>query len=165
MLDYLRDMLDLALRKEVQGIHFWATVYVLVVLGGSLWHVLKVRAWPHAEGQLLSLGIRPLGGAGLGSGDADHVPSALYRYQVNGQEFLGHEISVWKMSASGLLKNAAYVLPRLVAVEPTGRVRIYYHPKHPNKSLLLRPGWMSLCSLTVAMGLTAALYLWSWHLP
>ena len=27
MLDYLQRMLDLALRKELQGIHFWATLY------------------------------------------------------------------------------------------------------------------------------------------
>ena len=40
----------LALRKELQGLHFWATVYVLVVLLGTVWHVLRVRRWPSTQG-------------------------------------------------------------------------------------------------------------------
>jgi hypothetical protein len=89
-------MLDLALRKELQGIHFWATLYVLIVLVGSLWHALRVRAWPQTEGQLLSLGTRPLGSSGLDTRNQDYVPSALYRYQVNGLSYEGREISIWR---------------------------------------------------------------------
>lgn len=105
MFEYLQHMFDLASRKQLQGIHFWATVYVLVVLIGSLWHALRVRAWHHTEGQLLRLGICPLGSTDLGTADQDHVPLALYRYLVNGQAYEGREISIWKMSASGVLRG------------------------------------------------------------
>ena len=105
-------MLDLALRKELQGIHFWATLYVLIVLVGSLWHALRVRSWPHVEGQLLSLGTRPLGTPDLGTSDQDHVPSALYLYQVNGQTYEGREISIWKMSASGMCLTSTILTAR-----------------------------------------------------
>lgn len=53
----------------------------------------------------------------------DHVPYALYTYQVNGLPYQGREISVWKMSASGLLKNAAHMLPRQVRSDASGGVR------------------------------------------
>lgn len=105
MIEYLRSMIDLALRKELQGIHFWASVYVLIVLTGSLWHVLRVRRWPSTEGRLLRLGVRQFGATEFNPADQQYVPDALYSYRVHGQSYQGREISVWKMSASGLLKN------------------------------------------------------------
>ena len=162
MLEYLQRMLDLALRKELQGFHFWATIYVLFVLLGSLRHALRVRAWPHVEGQLLSLGVRPLGSPEPGTRNQDYVPSALYRYQVNGQSYEGSEISIWKMSASGMLKNAANIVPGLVKPNETGHVPVYYNPKRPKKSLLLRPGWASLSVLSALIIFTAAFYIWRW---
>lgn len=162
MLDYLHRMLDLALRKELQGIHFWATLYVLVVLAGSLWHALRVRRWPQVEGQLLDLGIRPLGGPDPGTRDQDYVPSALYRYEVNGRSYTGQGISIWKMSASGMLRNTAKLLPAQVSPDETGRIAIYYNPGRPEKSLLLRPGWPSITFLSALIFLTTAFYLWRW---
>lgn len=162
MLDYLQRMLDLALRKELQGIHFWATLYVLIVLVGSLWHALRVRRWPQVEGQLLSLGIRPLGSPDPGTRDQDYVPSALYRYEVNGQSYAGREISIWKMSASGMLQNTAKILPSQVRPSETGKVIIYYNPKRPKKSLLLRPGWASISFLSALIFLAVAFYIWRW---
>ena len=162
MLEYLQRMLDLALHKELQGIHFWATLYVLIVLIGSLWRALRVRGWPRVEGQLLSLGIRPLGTPDLGTSDQDFVPSALYRYQVNGRSYEGREISIWKMSASGVLKNTANLLPARVRPSPTGKVPVYYNPRRPKKSVLLRPGWASISFLSALIVLTAAFYVWRW---
>jgi hypothetical protein len=162
MIDDVRDMVDLALRKEPQGIHFWGTVYVLVVLVGSLWHVLRVRRWPSVDGELVRLGIRPLGVPDPEISRQDHVPDALYRYQVDGTWYEGRELSVWKMSASGLLKGAAHVLPRQVRADPSGRLRVFHHPKRPAKSLLLRPGWGSVLFLAVSIAATAGLYLWRW---
>jgi Protein of unknown function (DUF3592) len=162
MLEYLQHMFDLALRKELQGIHFWATLYVLIVLAGTLWHALRVRGWPRVEGQLLDLGIRPLGTPELGTCDQDYVPSALYRYQVNGRSYEGREISIWKMSASGMLRNTAKLLPRQVRPSETGKVPVSYHPRRPQKSVLLRPGWTSIALLSALMVLTVAFYVWRW---
>lgn len=155
-------MFDLASHKELQGIHFWATVYVLIVLAGSLWHIVRVRRWPSTQGQLLELGVRPLGTPESGSGDQDHVPSALYRYRVDGVEHQGREISVWKMSASGALRKTALLLPRLVKADASGAVDVFYHPRRHDKSVLLRPGWRSVLFLCAAMLATAGFYLWRW---
>ena len=85
MLDYLQTMFDLALRKELQGLHFWATVYVLVVLLGTVWHVLRVRRWPCTQGQLLRLGVRDLTDEGPSLADGGyrgslHNPWGRYFY-------------------------------------------------------------------------------------
>ena len=162
MLDYLHRMLDLALDKQLQGIHFWGTVYTLLVLAGSLWHVLRVRGWPSTQGQLLRLGIRPIGGAEPLRADQQHVPDALYSYQVQGQHYQGHALSVWKLSASGLLIGAAELQPRQVEADASGAVTVFYNPRHPHKSLLLRPGWGSLLFLCGSMAAVAGFYLWRW---
>ena len=135
MKDYLQLMFDLASHKELQGIHFWATVYVLIVLAGSLWHIVRVRRWPSTQGQLLELGVRPLGTPESGSGDQDHVPSALYRYRVDGVEHQGREISVWKMSASGALRKTALLLPRLVKADASGAVDVFYLTRSDGRKL------------------------------
>ena len=110
MLDYLQTMFDLALRKELQGLHFWATLYVLVVLLGTVWHVLRVRRWPSTQGQLLRLGVREFAGPALNPADQAYVPDALYAYEVAGRAYQGRELSVWKVSASGILRGAAGLL-------------------------------------------------------
>lgn len=162
MADYLQRMLDLALRRELQGIHFWASVYVVGVLAGSWWHVLRVRAWPHVEGQLLRLGVRPLGGPGLDTPDQLVVPAALYRYRVSGQAYEGQGLSVWPVAASGVLRGVVSGLPRQVQADADGRVRVYHHPTRPHKSLLVRPGAGSIAVLWALIVLTVGFYLWRW---
>ncbi|MBA4343344.1 MAG: hypothetical protein C0423_14505 [Methylibium sp.] len=164
MLGYLQRMLDLALDKQLQGIHFWGTVYTVLVLAGSLWHVLRVRRWPGTPGELLRLGVRPIGGAEPLRADQAFVPDALYAYQVDGQRYEGSELSVWKLSASGLLRSAAALQPRQVrAVEAaSGVVTVYYNPRRPHKSLLVRPGWASVCFMCCCIAAVAGFYLWRW---
>lgn len=162
MMDYLQLMCDLALRKQPQGIHFWFTVYVVFVLFGTLVHALRVRRWPGTEGRLLRLGIRQFGATELHPANQQFVPDALYEYQLNGQVYHGREISIWKMSASGVLKGAAAALPRRVMADARGAVRVFYHPGKPHRSLLLRPGWMSLLSLCAAIAVVIAYYVGRW---
>ena len=160
--DYLQLMFDLALRKQPQGIHFWLTVYVVFVLFGTLVHALRVRRWPGTAGRLLRLGIRQFGATELHPANQQFVPDALYEYQVHGQVYQGREISIWKMSASGVLKGTAGLLPRRVKPDASGTVRVYYHPGKPQRSLLLRPGWMSLWSLCAAIAMVIACYVGRW---
>lgn len=162
MFAYLERMADLAMQKSLQGLHFWASVYVIFVLLGSLWHVMRVRQWPATQGQLLQLGIRRLGAPDFHPNQQDFVPAARYRYQVGHAVYEGSEISVWKMSASGLLKNTAYALPRQVAADADGKVTVYYNPIHPHKSLLLRPGLYSIAFLSSLISMTVTLYCWRW---
>ncbi|WP_148714469.1 DUF3592 domain-containing protein [Chitinolyticbacter meiyuanensis] len=162
MVEYLKQMVDLTLRKELQGIHFFATLYVAFVLGGSLWQCLRQRRWSKTRGRLLRVGIRALGETDGGASNRDYVPDALYLYQVDDVEYQGTEISVWKMSASGLLKNTAYMLPKKVTADEHGNVDVYYNPKRPKKSLLLRPGPSTLIVLAGAMVGAVGFYVWKW---
>ena len=66
------------------------------------------------------------------------------------------------MSASGMLQNTAKILPSQVRPSETGKVIIYYNPKRPKKSLLLRPGWASISFLSALIFLAAAFYIWRW---
>lgn len=149
-------------RPETQGIHFWATAYFVIVLAGSLWHVIRVRRWRHTTGQLRHLGIRRLGGTDIHPADQDYVPDALYDYQVNGKPYQGREISVWKMSASGVLTGSAMLLAKRVRATSDGTVDVYYHPGKPHKSLLLRPGTTTLLVLVGLIVLTMGIYVWRW---
>ena len=41
-------------------------------------------------------------------------------------------------------------------------MRVYYHPKRPDKSLLLRPGRATLLFLWALIALVAGFYIWRW---
>lgn len=69
---------------------------------------------------------------------------------------------MWKMSASGVLKNAATILPKQVRTDESGKVVVYYNPRRPKKSLLLRPGWVSITFLSALILFTVGFYIWRW---
>ncbi|MBR7800511.1 hypothetical protein [Undibacterium fentianense] len=132
MLDYLQRMLTLAANKELQGIHFWASVYVSFVLCGTALHILRVRRWPSVTGRLLQLGIRPLGSLGINESGRTHqgfIPNALYEYEVGGQQYRGSELSIWKMSASGFLKKQYEILAILSGCRYAGTSSSLLQPK------------------------------------
>lgn len=147
---------------EPQGLHFWSTAYVVFVLCGSLLHAVRVRRWPHTEGRLRSLGVRPFGAPEPNPADQHYVPDALYDYQLGDTHYEGRQISIWKMSASGILRGSAAAIIRQVRVGAFGEVRVYDHPQKPHKSLLVRPGWPSLAWPCAAIGLVVFYYWRRW---
>lgn len=111
---------------------------------------------------MLRLGVREFAGPALNPADQAYVPDALYAYEVAGRAYQGRELSVWKISASGILRGTAGLLPARVKADAAGRVPVYYHPKRPHKSLLLRPGVATVVSVWLLMALVAGFYLWRW---
>jgi len=162
VIDYLRMMWSLALRMEPQGLHFWSTAYVVFVLCGSLLHAVRVRRWPHTEGRLRSLGVRPFGCPNRTQRTSTMCPTPSMTTSW------GTRITRDARSPSGRCRppascgGSAAAIIRQVRVGAFGEVRVYYHPQKPHKSLLVRPGWPSLAWPCAAIGLVVFYYWRRW---
>ena len=74
----------------------------------------------------------------------EYVASSLYSYRVGSQDYKGSKVSIWVVVAS---YNARFLLQKkLDLVERVGDtgVVVYYNPKKPAKSVLLKPGLLGL---------------------
>jgi hypothetical protein len=140
---YFSMMIKLTQAGELQGIAFWAVIYCWVIGWATVLIYWRVRHWPTVWGDLLLHSIRPLGGAEYDLSDQNYIADALYRYQINGITYHGKRIAPWQLSASHNLRGL--LSKQLDAItQRDGQVKVYYSPTHPEKSYLLRPGWLSV---------------------
>jgi hypothetical protein len=144
---------------EVQGVVFWGAVYCFVVGLFSLVYQLRIRHWPVATGVLAKAGVERWGGAEWVKSDQEYSLKAAYVYRVDGQVHEGHRVSPWVVVAS---HNARFLLEsQLKGVQrhADGTVSVFYNPRRPHKSYLIRPGWTGLL-VTWVITLGPALYYW-----
>jgi len=145
-------MWALAADGERQGVLFFVTVYTFVVGGYSFVRQMLARRWPSVKGDLLDAGIKAVGGHDPRDSDQDYKASSSYRYVVDGQVFEGSRVSVWVVVTS---RNARFLLQRQldkIQRDANGRVDVFYNPRRPDKSFLLRPGWFGvLVTLGIAV--------------
>lgn len=142
--DFLSRMIDLAVAGEVQGIWFWAAVYLLLVGSYSLWFQARTRNWCATRGRLAQLEIDRFGTVDSQLSDQDYQSTALYTYQVNGKVFQGTKVSPWVIVAS---HNARFILQKqLDGVNrfADGTVEVFYNPHRPDQSYLIVAGWMGI---------------------
>lgn len=142
MFDYLKKMIDLSLVGDIQGIFFWIVFYITLACLVSLFFQLQVRSWPSTTGKLIKLEV---GGSGteLAVHQRDHFLEAEYHYSIDGEHYSGSRISMTTIWTLGGFKYL--LLKQLAAVEklPNGNVKLYYNPKAPKKSYLIKPSTMS----------------------
>ncbi|MDF2179768.1 DUF3592 domain-containing protein [Aliiglaciecola sp. CAU 1673] len=163
LLSYFWQMWELAINGELQGIWFWAAVYMLLVCGYSLVYQVRTRAWPFTKGQLLGLDVSKFGATERDSSAQDYVAEALYRYTIDGVEYTGTRISPWIFVAS---HNARSLLQKqLSAIQryPDGRVKVFYHPVNPQKAFLILPGWLGIAVTSVLGILPLLTYYLKYH--
>jgi hypothetical protein len=140
LINYLKEMWSLALQGKGQGILFWVAFYMFVILAYSLLHQIKIASWPSTSGNLLKSGVRKFGNKEWAKSNQEYVVSALYSYVINGKEYQGHKISPWVFVASHNLKYFLEKQLRSVHELPNGKVMVFYDPKKPEKSFLIKPG-------------------------
>lgn len=144
---------------DVQAVVFWAAVYCFLVGFFTLVHQLRIRRWPAAAGVLATAGVQRWGGPEWVKSDQQYSLKAAYGYQVEGRFYEGHRVSPWVMVAS---HNARFLLEsQLKGVQrhADGTVSVFYNPRRPHKSYLIRPGWPGML-VTWALILGPALYYW-----
>ena len=65
--------------------------------------------------------------------------AALYEYSVGGRSYENSKISPWIMVASHNVRFLLHRQRRKVSVGPEGEVIVYYNPRRPEKSILIKP--------------------------
>jgi len=136
---YIQHMWGLALAGDKQGVLFFVCVYAFLVLGYSLVRQFHAAGWPMTRGTLQSAGLEKFGSTEWSLSDQDYKVDALYAYEVNGETYTGKRVSPWLIVAS---HNARFLLERQLSKitrYDDGRVAVFYNPKRPEKSFLIKP--------------------------
>ena len=170
MSDYIETMAAMAIDGDSQAIFFWEAVYTLVLLTYSFVYQLRVNAWPGITGDLVELGVKKFGATSQTSSDQEYVGNARYTYQVGGREYLGRRISAWGLVASHNMKfildhqlGAIQQQPASLPAGSAGKVQVFYNPRNPGKSYLVKPGVKSQF-ITLLLGyLPLFLYWYRYH--
>ncbi|NND71032.1 MAG: DUF3592 domain-containing protein [Rhodothermales bacterium] len=163
MNEYIVAMWNLAVDGGKQGILFFVAVYAFLLPGYSLIRQLIVRRWPGTPGVLIRAGVEGAGGVASVKWRGNYIATALYSYQVDGKSYDGSRVSAWVMMAS---YNARFLLQRQldkIQTSGDGRVMVYYNPKNPQKSFLLKPGYAGLAVTVTLMLVPGCLYVMHYH--
>ena len=139
MIEYAQHMWELAAEGKPEGILFVAALYLLAVCTWSLIGQLRMRRWPSVEGVLLDAGTRKIGGGAWNLSDQEYANKVRYDYVVNGVSYQGNKLSPWIIQASHNLKVVLRRQLQKVGVAEDGRVTVYYNPRNPGKSVLIKP--------------------------
>ena len=159
MINYLQDMWQLASEGERQGVFFFASVYTFLVLGYSFYRQRLTLQWPATRGVLHSARLARFGGPEWQLSDQDYRTDALYEYTVAGETYQGKRVSPWVIVAS---HNARFILQRQlnkIDRHEDGQVTVFYDPKRPAKSFLIKPGKVGMI-FTAALAIAPLLLYW-----
>ena len=160
MIDYFGEMSGLAAEGHRQGIFFFASFYTLLMLTYSVIYQLRITSWPSANGVLVKAGVEQFGATDWVKANQDYVASSLYEYSVDGTAYQGSRVSPWVIVAS---HNARFVLKKQMSnikQNADGSVEVFFNPKKPKKSFLIKPGRVGL-SVTFALAVTPFLLYWA----
>lgn len=163
MIDYIIAMWNLAADGNKQGILFFVAVYAFLLPGYSLVRQLMIRRWPSTPGVLMRAGVEGAGGADSVKWRRNYVARALYTYQVDGESYAGRRVSAWVVMAS---HNARFLLrQQLHNIQKLndGSVMVYYNPRKPQKSYLLKPGYIGLLVTIALMLVPTCFYVTQYH--
>jgi hypothetical protein len=99
---------------------------------GRLWFAMRSEFWPFVMGTIEDVGIdnRP-----DSDGDDFFVPRLRYVYKVGVEMYVGKRLA-FRPKGSGSYENVVSVLEGITTKKSH---RVYYHPKHPQISVL-KPG-------------------------
>jgi hypothetical protein len=148
-MNYIQEMWRLALETESQGIFFWAGVYAFVVCAYSVLFQIRTRSWPVTDGELVQAGVRTFGTRDLVLSNQDYVSKALYHYRVSGVAYDGTRVSPWIFVAS---HNMRFILEKQMSSiqqYPSGKVKVFYNPKKPQKSYLIIAGKVGIVTTSL----------------
>jgi hypothetical protein len=96
------------------------------------WHDRRSLEWPAVSGTIMQCEAQYHRRSGHGGWSVN----LSYRYQVNGQPYVGNGVSLWNPNGGGPLRE----VNDFVAIHPPrSKVTVYYDPQHP-ETAVLEPG-------------------------
>jgi len=112
--------------------------FVLYALGITLYVLLftkKLKEWPYVLGELTEISIAPT------TFEFRAVAGRVrYTYEVNGVVYKGKRLSPW--TVSGHVKNIISKQMAKIEYVPKDQVKVFYNPKNPSKSYLVRESFL-----------------------
>lgn len=112
--------------------------FVLYALGITLYVLLftkKLKEWPYVLGELTEISIAPT------TFEFRAVAGRVrYTYEVNGVVYKGKRLSPW--TVSGHVKNIISKQMAKIEYVPKDQVKVFYNPKNPPKSYLVRESFL-----------------------
>lgn len=163
MIEYINEMWHLALHGEKQGIVFFASVYVFLLLSYSLIYQLRITKWPATRGKLLVGEVQKLRGTHPVLSEQEYASTALYEYSVDGTVYEGSRVSPWVIIASHNAKAFLHKQMDKIQRYEDGGVEVYYAPRRPTKSFLIKPSTTGML-VTAALGVVPiVIYGLSYH--
>jgi len=141
---YLEKMWALAGDGQLEGVLFFAAAYAVLVGTYSLLMQLSILLrWKTTQGRIETLESAKFGAA-MRLSEQDYVNNALYHYRVEGVEYEGTRLSPWVMSASHNAKVFLELQRKGITWVSEGMAEVYYNPKSPKKSFLIKPSLIGL---------------------
>ncbi len=162
MIEYTCDMWALASEGEKQGVLFFIAVYMLVMCLYSLFRQILIKQWPTTIGVLESASLEKWGATERVLSDQEYKVDSLYKYQVSGKWHQGTRVSPWIIIAS---YNARVLLKKqLKSIQKNedGTVNVFFNPKRPEKSYLVKPGVFGMAITLGIAVLPLVLYLYEY---
>lgn len=163
MFHYFEDRARSILEGDPQGIFFCVSIYTFVLLMISFIYQLRILRWPKVIGQLHGLDITEWGVKERQRSNQMYEATSSYSYSVNGVEYESNRVSPWYVLAS---RNARFLLEaqlNSITGISDGRVGIYYDPKNPKKSYLIKPGRFGILTTLVISVAPIILYVLKYH--
>ena len=118
--------------KEIAIIAF--VLYALVVTLYIYLFTKKLKKWPYVLGELAEISIGPTPGIRTVAG------RVRYTYEVNGVVYKGKRLSPF--TVSGHVRNIISKQMAKIEYVPKDQVKVFYNPKNPSKSYLVRESFL-----------------------
>lgn len=158
-MDAILDVFRSAAQGDMRSVFLLVALYVLGAALYSLYLQWQADGWVKTRGRLVRGGSGKFGVRAITLGSKDHPPNALFEYEVDGQRHFGTRASPWGSVASHTLRLIFDRQFRNVGLDASGAVDVYYNPRNPAQSVLMRTGMVSRAILAFLGATPIVLYL------
>ena len=143
--------------SQGDGVALFMVVSVFSILAAcfSLFMQWRVYRWPYVWGQLLDADTAKFGYTDPIPHEQEYHNKVSYSYVVNGQTYKGHRLSAMVVVASHNLQTILSTQLAGINTED-GKVKVFYNPRNPQKSYLIKGSVIQLAFTVVFAAIMAA---------
>ncbi|UTW58777.1 DUF3592 domain-containing protein [Kordiimonas sp. SCSIO 12603] len=152
MVEVLHSFFENLLDGDKQALFIASSAYIILMGVMSLIYQWRVKSWPMAIGTLETAEVS---GWGVPRADDDQKFAAKveYTYTVDGKNYSGKRLSPWAVLVTYNLKFIIkWQMNRITKISPD-KVAVFYNPKSPEKSFLIKPNTASIIITILMSGL------------
>ena len=109
--------------------------FICSIYGLLYWR--HVQAWPQVSGKLVNSAVDSIG-LNMRADEVTYVAKVQYQYNVDGQQYEGKRLSPIQIIASTNMRALLRWQMRYITYLDNGEVAVFYNPKKPQKSYLIK---------------------------